>query len=473
MSDLDLVRDDEPPGTSPTTCATAFQSRKERIPETDNLHRTPCPSADGGMGTRESWMSRTGSFVSESDWSSWSWQMKNRIRTVSALAEIFQEIDDVQAVESASGKFPLAITPYYTTLIRRPDMSDPVFRMAVPADMELVDPPFLMADPLEEDHDMPVPGLVHRYPDRALLVVTSTCAMYCRHCTRKRVAGCRETVMSKAALEQAVAYLHDHPEIHDVIISGGDPFTMTTAHLERFLSAVRSVPTVDVIRIGTRTPVTMPMRITDELLSMLRKYQPIWVNTHFNHPDELTDDAAVACGRIVEAGIPMGNQTVLLAGVNDDPVVMETLVRKLVKNRVRPYYLFQCDLVRGVEHFRTPLSRGIQIMEYLRGRVSGFAIPTFVVDAPGGGGKIPVLPTYVVSMSPTHTVLRNFEGMLVAYPEPVHQPVAARTEDGVSGVYPLTTGALPFIRPADSDRLARRSGHKHVDGEFPGEAPTC
>jgi len=389
----------------------------------------------------------------------WRWQMRNRLRTIAQLRESFPSLDVSSGLIEAARKFPLAVTPYYASLIRRPDASDPVFRMCVPQPEELRDPAFLRDDPLEEDEDMPVPGLVHRYPDRALLLVTTTCSAYCRHCTRKRVAGMHESSITAPRLQQAVAYLRRHSEITDVILSGGDPFTMATEALERVLAALRTVPSVQVIRLGTRTPVVLPQRITDELVGMLRRYHPVWVNTHFNHPNELTPEAEEACARLVDAGIPLGNQTVLLRGVNDDPRTIEDLCRGLVRRRVRPYYLFQCDLVRGVEHFRTPLSRGIEIMEYLRGRVSGLAIPTFVVDAPHGGGKIPVLPNYVVSMSPTHTVLRNFEGMLVAYPEPgIPDSEAPRPADAgrPPGVHDLASGGATSIRPAHLARIERR-----------------
>jgi lysine 2,3-aminomutase len=391
----------------------------------------------------------------------WQWQMRNRIRSASQIKKHFPHMSLHPGLIKAAEKFPLAITPYYASLIRRLDESDPVYRMAVPQVQELFDPPFLRDDPLEEDHDMPVPGLVHRYPDRALLIATTACAMYCRHCTRKRVAGQRETSISTARLRQVVAYLTDHPEIHDVIVSGGDPLTMPTDAIERVLSALRAVPSVDIIRLGTRAPVTLPMRITEELVAMLRKYHPLWINTHFNHPNELTPESERACRMLADAGIPLGNQSVLLKGVNDDPRVLEQLFRGLVRMRVRPYYLYQCDLVRGVEHFRTPLSRGIEVMEYLRGRMSGLAIPTFVVDAPGGGGKIPVLPNYVVTMSPTHTVLRNFEGVLVAYPEPgaTVEAVPASQLPADPTVYELVTGQSTKIQPAHSARQSRRDQH--------------
>ncbi len=395
------------------------------------------------------------------EWNDWRWQVRNRIRSVSDLMNFFPSLRPQQSsLLQAESKFPIAITPYYASLIKSTSRRDPVFQLSVPQIQELYDPPFLREDPLEEDEDMPVPGLVHRYPDRALLISTTMCSMYCRHCTRKRVAGSRETSITGAQLERAVAYLNAHPEISDVVISGGDPFTMSTASLERILQAVRSVPSVQIIRFGTRTPVVMPMRITDELTAMLKKYHPVWVNTHFNHPVELTPEAEAACQRLADAGIPVGNQAVLLRGINDSPQIIETLCRKLVKNRVRPYYLFQCDLVRGVEHFRTPISRGIEIMEYLRGRLSGLAIPAFVVDAPHGGGKIPILPNYIVSTSPTHTVLRNFEGVLVSYPEPgaSRSGSGRASESHAPGVWDLAAGRSSVITPANLRRHQRRRG---------------
>ena len=392
-----------------------------------------------------------------SHWDDWRWQMRNRIRTVPQLRECFPTVPISPGLVQAAQRFPLAITPYYASLVRRLDEADPVFRMCVPQMQELCDPAFLEDDPLEEDRNMPVPGLVHRYADRALLIATTTCASYCRHCTRKRVAGIRESSISSARLRQVTAYVSAHPEITDVIVSGGDPLTMSTEALERVLVALRGVASVQIVRIGTRAPVVMPMRITDELTSMLRKYHPLWVNTHFNHPVELTDEAAGACARLADAGIPLGNQSVLLRGVNDDPRVMEGLCHGLLRMRVRPYYLFQCDLVRGVEHFRTPLSRGIEIMEYLRGRLSGLAIPTFVVDAPQGGGKIPLLPNYVVSVSPTHTVLRNFEGMLITCPEPGSASEGPEAGgDSAPGVWELATGRATKLQPATTSRQRRR-----------------
>jgi len=394
------------------------------------------------------------------DWHDWRWQMRARIRTVEQLLERFPRLPHPDGVREALNRFQMAITPYYASLIEKLDASDPIFRMAVPQVQELINPAFLEADPLGEEQHSPVPGLIHRYPDRALLITTSVCAMYCRHCTRKRVTGECESQLDAAHIPAMVGYLQAHPEIHDVIVSGGDPLTLATPTLERILAAIRSVDTIEVIRIGTRTPVTLPMRITDELTEMLRKYHPVWINTHFNHPRELTREAVAACARLANAGIPLGNQCVLLRGVNDDVRVMEALCRGLVKARVRPYYLFQCDLVPGVEHFRTPISKGIEIMEYLRGRVSGLAIPTYVVDTPGGGGKIPVAPTYMVSQSPTHTVFRNFEGMLMSYPEPcldVASDVVPSAPPAAQGVWELAAGHAQVIRPAPPQRNRKRA----------------
>ncbi|MCF7957864.1 MAG: KamA family radical SAM protein [Phycisphaerae bacterium] len=393
-----------------------------------------------------------------SQWNDWRWQVRNRIRSLDHLSKYVPSLQNRGELLKVIEKYPMAITPYYASIIQQADLSDPVFRMSVPNIQELFDPPCLSDDPLEEHQDMPVPGLVHRYRDRALLIATTMCSMYCRHCTRKRIAGTRETAISGHRMRQVQEYLFNHPEISDVIVSGGDPLTMSDTAIETVLSMLRSVPSVQVIRIGTRVPVVLPMRITDKLVTLLKKYHPLWINTHFNHPNEITAEARMACAKLADAGIPLGNQTVLLRGVNDNPRVIEELCRRLISTRVRPYYLYQCDLVRGVEHFRTSIRKGMEIMEYLRGRISGIAIPTFVVDAPHGGGKIPVLPTYVVSMSPTHTVLRNYEGLLVSYPEPGVEmmPTVETVVDGEPGVWELATGKADAIIPAQTQRMERR-----------------
>ncbi|MCE5341893.1 MAG: KamA family radical SAM protein [Planctomycetaceae bacterium] len=399
--------------------------------------------------------------AADSDPNDWKWQVKNRIRSAEQLATYLPGLKRPH-IDSVIQKFPMAITPYYASLIRRADISDPVFAMAVPQPRELVDPLFLCDDPLSEDEDMPVPGMVHRYRDRVLLITTTMCSMYCRHCTRKRIAGARESSITAQRIRQVTEYLLAHPEVSDVIVSGGDPLTMSDGSIEMVLSSLRSVPTVQVIRIGTRVPVVMPMRITDNLVNMLKKYHPLWINTHFNHPNEITPQAKQACAKLADAGIPLGNQTVLLAGVNDDVKVIEQLCRGLVQMRVRPYYLYQCDLVRGVEHFRTSVRKGMEIMEYLRGRIGGIAIPTFVVDAPHGGGKIPILPNYIVSMSPSHTVLRNYQGLLVNYPEPCIQSLPANTTPAEqTGVWELASGRTNFVAPARNHRIKRHE--KSVD----------
>jgi lysine 2,3-aminomutase len=398
-------------------------------------------------------------------WNDWRWQIRNRIRTFADLVEFFPALASHKGIGKVAEKYPMAITPYYASLVKTPDYSDPVFQLSVPQTQELYDPDFLHADPLEEEQDMPVSGLVHRYRDRALIMATTTCSMYCRHCTRKRVAGTQETTLAVPQLNAIANYLRAHPEITDVVISGGDPMTMPTSLLERILMAVRTVSSVEIVRIGTRVPVVLPQRITSELVQMLSKYHPVWINTHFNHPNEITPEAEAACARLANAGIPLGNQSVLLRGINDSPHVVEELCRKLVRIRVRPYYLFQCDLVRGVEHFRTPVSRGIEIMEYLRGRLSGLAIPTYVVDTPHGGGKIPVLPSYVVSTSPTHTVFRNFEGMIVNYPEPAapdrRAAPAPVAKNGTHGVWEVAAGHASAIVPASAYRQKRRQQRKY------------
>ena len=345
------------------------------------------------------------------EWSDWKWQVRNRIRTPADLADKLQKETDEDVV-SAAAKFPMAITPYYASLVRKFDESDPVYRMSVPSKGELVDPAFLSDDPLHEEEGSPVEGLVHKYNDRALLVTTSVCGMFCRFCTRKRVTGQKEHCAGSQQLAGWVSYLRAHPEIKDVIVSGGDPFTLETEKLDEILTAIRSVESVEVIRIGTRTPVVMPMRITPELVSMLKKHHPLWVNTHFNHPNEVTKEAIAACAMLADAGIPLGNQSVLLKGVNDDPLVMEDLCRKLVRMRVRPAYIFSTDKVRGTAHFQTTVEDGLKVMEHLQVAVGSIATPLFVVDLEDGGGKIPILPNRVVAMNGDKVVLRNKKNTL-------------------------------------------------------------
>ena len=348
--------------------------------------------------------------------------MQHCIRDLDTLEELLriQLPDNLQkAFASTIDKFPMSITPYYLSLINTDDIeNDPVFKQSFPSPLERSIHKGDMADPLHEDKDSPVEGLTHRYPDRALLLVSNMCSMYCRHCTRKRRVGDVDSIPSRDVIKKAIDYIRDTPQIRDVLLSGGDPFLLSDNQLDWILTELENIDHVEIIRIGTRTPVVMPYRITDNLVSMLKTHHPLWINTHFNHPRELTQSARTSLAMLANAGIPLGNQSVLLAGINDCPRIMRSLVHKLVANRVRPYYLYQCDLAEGLSHFRTPVGKGIQILESLICHTSGFCVPTYVIDAPGGGGKIPVMPNYLISWSTNKVVLRNYEGVITTYKEP-------------------------------------------------------
>ena len=353
------------------------------------------------------------------EWNDWHWQYRNRIASAEELSYIL-EMDEAEKeiVSACLSKFRMAVTPYYASLIAPHDSHDPILMQAVPSVNEMNVFPWEMDDPLDEDGSSPVKNIVHRYPDRVLFLVTRCCAMYCRHCTRRRFVGEEDDPITADEIRNAISYIRETPEIRDVLISGGDPLMLSDEQLDSILSELRAIPHVDTIRIGTRVPVTMPMRITPELLSMLKKYHPIWINTHFNHPKELTDSAIRACGQIVDTGIPLGNQSVLLKGINDHTDTMKELLLKLIRARVRPYYLYQCDLSEGLEHFRADIRTGIKIIQDLTGNISGYAIPKFVIDAPGGGGKIPINPEYIVSMDDKSIVMRNYCGQIYEYPQP-------------------------------------------------------
>jgi lysine 2,3-aminomutase len=328
----------------------------------------------------------------------------------------------------AGSKLALAVTPHYFNLIERGNPGCPIRRQVIPRIEEGYDSPFDMADPCGEDSSMPVPGLVHRYPDRVLFLVTDRCASYCRYCTRSRVVsgvGEQELVTD---FEEAFRYLEKHTEVRDVLLSGGDALLLSDSKLEGILQRLRHIPHIEFLRIGTRVPIFLPQRITPELCAMLRKYHPLWMSVHVNHPRELTTEVRDALGRLADSGIPLGNQSVLLAGVNDDPAIMRELVHKLLLCRVRPYYLYQCDLIRGSSHLRTPVAKGIEIIESLRGFTSGYAIPQFVIDAPGGGGKVPVNPDYVVYHDSEKIVIRKFEVKIFEYPEWTTQQVSNHHE---------------------------------------------
>ena len=357
--------------------------------------------------------------VTDEQWNDWKWQVKNRIETYEELSKYFTfSPEEADGIKKALAKFRMAITPYYLSLIDPNDPYDPIRRQCIPQGAECNIAPADLNDPLHEDEDSPAPGLTHRYPDRVLFLITDMCSMYCRHCTRRRFAGQKDDESPQDRIEKCLEYIEKTPEVRDVLLSGGDALVVSDKKLEYIISRLRAIPHVEIVRIGSRTPVVCPQRITDDLCNMLKKYHPIWLNTHFNHPNEMTPEAQAAVAKLADAGIPLGNQTVLLRGVNDCVHVMKKLMHELVKNRVRPYYIYQCDLSMGLEHFRTPVSKGIEIIENLRGHTSGYAVPTFVVDAPGGGGKTPVMPTYVISQSPNKVILRNFEGVITTYTEP-------------------------------------------------------
>ena len=357
--------------------------------------------------------------VTDEQWNDWKWQVKNRIESLEQLNKyISLTAEEQEGVRKSLETLRMAITPYYLSLIDPNDPNDPVRRQAIPTAAETHISPADLTDPLHEDEDSPVPGLTHRYPDRVLFLITDMCSMYCRHCTRRRFAGQNDCESPSERIQKCIDYIAKTPTVRDVLLSGGDALMVSDKMLESIIQRLRAIPHVEIIRLGSRTPVVCPQRITDDLVNMLKKYHPIWLNTHFNHPNEMTPEASEALAKLANAGIPLGNQSVLLRGVNDCVHVMKRLVHLLVKNRVRPYYIYQCDHSMGLEHFRTPVSKGIEIIENLRGHTSGYAVPTFVVDAPGGGGKTPVMPNYVISQSPNKVILRNFEGVITTYTEP-------------------------------------------------------
>ena len=401
--------------------------------------------------------------VSDEDWNDWHWQVANRIETLEDLKKyISLTPEEEEGVKACLGTLRMAITPYYLSLIDPDDPYDPVRRQAVPTAAELHQSKADLLDPLHEDADSPAPGLTHRYPDRVLLLITDQCSMYCRHCTRRRFAGQHDAGLPVDQVDVAIEYIRSHPEVRDVLLSGGDALLVSDERLEYIIKKLLAIPHVEIVRIGSRTPVVLPQRITPGLCDMLKKYHPIWLNTHFNHPNEITAESAAACARLADAGIPLGNQSVLLAGVNDCVHVMKKLVNELVKIRVRPYYIYQCDLSMGLEHFRTPVSKGIEIIEALRGHTSGFCVPTFVVDAPGGGGKTPVMPNYVISQSPHKVILRNYEGVITTYTEPEHYEETCRCavctgkrKVELMGVAALEQGQMMSMEPANLERHKR------------------
>lgn len=413
-------------------------------------------------------ITRNGLFadVPAEQWNDWRWQARNRVETLDELKQYMElTAEEEEGIRKCLNTFRMAVTPYYLSLIDLKDPQDPIRKQAIPTAAELYFAPEESADSLHEDTDSPVKGLTHRYPDRVLFLITDCCAAYCRHCTRRRMVGQTDNALPRTQIDACIEYIRNHPEVRDVLVSGGDVFMQSDDMLEYVISHLRAIEHVEIIRLGTRIPVVMPQRVTPELCNMLKKYHPIWVNVHFNHPTEITPEAAQACAMLADAGIPLGNQSVLLKGVNDCVHVMKKLVNDLVKIRVRPYYIYACDLSLGLSHFRTPVSKGIEIIEGLRGHTSGYCVPTFVVDAPGGGGKIPVMPNYVLSQAPGKVVLRNFEGVITTYTEPPHYvsvcncPVCrGERENTVNGIAGLEQGKGLSFEPSDLPRKKRLHG---------------
>jgi lysine 2,3-aminomutase len=405
-------------------------------------------------------------------WQDWRWQLAHRLNTAEELSQVIHLTPEEIAGLSAPDHFRVDITPYFASLMDPDDPNCPIRRQVIPTGKEIV--PFVdeMADSLAEDAHSPLPGLVHRYPDRVLMLVTTQCASYCRYCTRSRIVGDPSAQFSRRDYDLQISYIANTPQIRDVLISGGDPLILPLRILEDLLQRLRAIPHVEVLRIGSRVPVFLPQRITPDLVAMLRQYHPLWMNIHFNHPKEFTPEVETALARLADAGIPLGCQSVLLAGINDCPNIMKDLVHRLVRNRVRPYYVYQCDMVHGAGHFRTPVAVGIQIIESLRGHTSGFAVPTFVVDAPRGGGKIPLMPNYLLSQSADRVVLRNYEGFISSYTQPGtyqhHDPKTCPScqrqqreakEEGQEGLAALLSGETLAIVPegfeATHQRLTR------------------
>ncbi len=406
--------------------------------------------------------------VPDSDWTNWRWQSQNAIRHPKQLIDLLPLSDsERQAIETLQSQYKVAIPPYYFSLINRFDPQDPIRLQSIPSPQELAGAAGVDGeeDPLDEDKDSPVPGLTHRYPDRALLVTTHVCTMYCRFCTRKRATMKRGGWDAVSRDDhRMIEYVSDHPEIHDVIISGGDPLTLPHEKLAFFVQSLNAIPHLDVIRIGTRVPVTLPQRLDDdELVSILASSEKIWIQTHFNHPREVTPEAKRACDRLRHRGMPVNNHAVLLKGVNDDLETQRSLCRALLRIKVRPYYLFHCDPVIGAGHFRTPVWTGIEIIEGLRGHMSGLGVPTYVVDAPRGGGKIPLMPNYLISAGKDSVVLRNYEGAIVNY-HPTGEPLAPPAHVDTQGVSSLLAGQSEVLMPEGNPRLSRRRAKLNGNG---------
>ncbi len=409
--------------------------------------------------------------VPDEKWMDWRWQMSHRLNSLAELEAVINLTESERKALAAQGLFRVDITPYFASLIDPDDPTCPVRKQVIPTSAEMVSFESMMEDSLAEDKHSPVPGLVHRYPDRVLMLVTTQCASYCRYCTRSRIVGDPTQTFSRTEFDAQIEYIEKTPQIRDVLLSGGDPMVLAPKLLEMILSRLRAIPHIEIIRLGSRVPVFLPMRVDEKFCEMVAKYHPLWINIHVNHPKEVTPELAAAADRLTRAGVPLGNQSVLLAGVNDSVRIQRKLLHELVKIRVRPYYLYQCDLVEGSGHFRTSVSKGIEIMEGLRGHTSGYAVPTYVVDAPGGGGKIPLQPNYVLSQGPDKVILRNFEGYVTTYSEPKdYDPDEIRTQEslieprpepGQEGIHGLLQGQRMSIEPAGFSDVHARGGAEH------------
>lgn len=413
-----LSVEDDPPQSAATCLATVAPSSASPSAPTGKpppAKTVRFPQSRRALEFRKRFFPQAG----QSDWNNWHWQLQHTFRSPGDIGRVVNLTpDERQAMSGHSGGLPTAITPYYASLLDPDDSGNPVRRTMIPTMAELAASPGEAEDPLGEESQSPIPGLVHRYPDRALFLATEYCSAYCRYCTRSRLVGQIERKRyCWEHWERALAYIRETPAIRDVIVSGGDPLTLPDEALEWLLMNLRAIPHVEVVRIGTKTPAVLPMRITNSLTKILRRANPLWMSLHFTHPDELTPETAEACARLADAGLPLGSQTVLLRGVNDDAETMRRLMTGLMKIRVRPYYLYQCDPIVGSAHFRTPVAKGLEMIKALRGHVSGYAVPQYVVDAPGGGGKIPMLPEYLVDNSDSVLTFRNYRDRTYRYPD--------------------------------------------------------
>ncbi len=410
--------------------------------------------------------------VDDAQWNDWRWQIANRITTVEQLGQVINLTEEERRVIGESlNTLRMSITPYYASLMDPDDPACPIRMRAVPTMFETQIRDEDQVDPLAEDTDSPVRGLTHRYPDRILFLVTDQCSMYCRHCTRRRMAGETDQPLPQSQIDEMIAYVRETRGVRDVLLSGGDPLTFTTDKLEYIVARLHEIPHVEIVRYGSAVPVVMPQRITDELVQMMKKYQPVWLNTHFNHPREVTPESRRALAKLADNGIVLGNQSVLLKGVNDCPYIMKELVQRLVHNRVRPYYIYQCDLSQGIGHFRTSIGKGIEIIEHLWGHTTGFAVPRYIKDVGGGVGKTPIDPCYIISRSERMVIFRNYEGTIGRYIEPEPEETRSggcpeqcqiceeRKRRGLDqpqvGLEQLFSGEVSALEPAHLDRHER------------------